>query len=234
MKTIKRLNRKILDILSYCETREDKIKESTMLAANFLDCDIYFMDINFNFISASNDDLESTFFENFKNIDLQRENIEIDGKYFIATPLVSSRENLGFFVAKKDSLFEDTDIVIFEIFRNFCVITLNNINRDKNFKKQRELNIVKNSISSFSYSELHAIISIFNELEGTEGVVVASNVSEKYSVTRSVIVSALRKFESSGVIESRSLGAKGTFIKILNPFLLDELEKIKGDFIYKK
>ena len=46
-------------------------------------------------------------------------------------------------------------------------------------------------------------------------------------ITRSVIVNALRKFESAGVIESRSLGMKGTYIKVLNSALLDELGKLR-------
>ena len=55
------------------------------------------------------------------------------------------------------------------------------------------------------------------------GLVVASQVADKVGVTRSVIVSALRKLESAGVIESRSLGMKGTRIKILVPGLRDRL-----------
>jgi transcriptional pleiotropic repressor len=43
-----------------------------------------------------------------------------------------------------------------------------------------------------------------------------------------VIVNALRKFESAGVIESRSLGMKGTHIKILNDKLIDELKRFKS------
>ena len=46
-------------------------------------------------------------------------------------------------------------------------------------------------------------------------------------ITRSVIVNALRKFESAGVIESKSLGMKGTYIKVLNEYLLDEVQKMK-------
>jgi len=34
--------------------------------------------------------------------------------------------------------------------------------------------------------------------------------------------------ESAGVIETRSLGMKGTYIKILNPQLLQELEKMRS------
>ena len=43
-----------------------------------------------------------------------------------------------------------------------------------------------------------------------------------------VIVNALRKFESAGVIESRSSGMKGTYIKVLNDYIFDELDEIKA------
>ena len=45
-------------------------------------------------------------------------------------------------------------------------------------------------------------------------------------ITRSVIVNALRKFESAGVIESRSSGMKGTYIKVTNEVVYDELKKL--------
>ena len=44
-------------------------------------------------------------------------------------------------------------------------------------------------------------------------------------ITRSVIVNALRKLESGGIIESRSLGMKGTYIKVQNTKFIDALEK---------
>ncbi len=43
-----------------------------------------------------------------------------------------------------------------------------------------------------------------------------------------MIVNALRKFESAGVIESSSSGMKGTYIKVLNEVIFDELEEIKA------
>ena len=55
----------------------------------------------------------------------------------------------------------------------------------------------------------------------------ASKIANRVGITRSVIVNALRKLESASVIESRSLGMKGTFIKILNNNFLAELEKVK-------
>ena len=77
-------------------------------------------------------------------------------------------------------------------------------------------------------SELEAIIHIFFFFDGDEGILVASKIADRVGITRSVIVNALRKFESAGVIESRSSGMKGTYIKVLNEVIFDELEEIKA------
>ena len=74
---------------------------------------------------------------------------------------------------------------------------------------------------------MEAIVHIFEELEGTEGILVASKIADRVGITRSVIVNALRKFESAGVIESRSSGMKGTYIKVVNDFIFEELDAIK-------
>ena len=71
------------------------------------------------------------------------------------------------------------------------------------------------------------MIHIFKELDGNEGLLVASKVADRVGITRSVIVNALRKLESAGVIESRSLGMKGTYIKVLNDLLMAELKRMK-------
>ena len=72
------------------------------------------------------------------------------------------------------------------------------------------------------------ITHIFEELDGDEGILVASKIADRVGITRSVIVNALRKFESAGVIESRSSGMKGTYIKVLNDYIFDELDEIKA------
>ena len=83
------------------------------------------------------------------------------------------------------------------------------------------------AIGTLSYSELEAVEHIFKELDGNEGLLVASKVADRVGITRSVIVNALRKLESASVIESRSLGMKGTYIKILNDKLLEGLDNLK-------
>ena len=98
----------------------------------------------------------------------------------------------------------------------------------KRMRKRPEKNrIVKSALSTLSYSELDAIEHIFDELEGREGILVASKIADRVGITRSVIVNALRKFESAGVIESRSSGMKGTYIKVLNDAVFEELDNLK-------
>lgn len=89
----------------------------------------------------------------------------------------------------------------------------------------RSATAVQMAIGTLSYSELKAVQAIFEALEGDEGRLTASNIADKIGITRSVIVNALRKLESAGIIESRSLGMKGTYLKILNQRFKEELQK---------
>ena len=93
-------------------------------------------------------------------------------------------------------------------------------------EEERERQVVQMAIGTLSYSEVEAVVHIFDELEGMEGLLVASKVADRSGITRSVIVNALRKLESAGVIESRSLGMKGTYIKIVNSKFREELAKV--------
>ena len=71
------------------------------------------------------------------------------------------------------------------------------------------------------------MVHVFEELKGTEGILVASKIADRVGITRSVIVNALRKLESAGVIESRSSGMRGTYIKVVNDVIYDEIATIK-------
>ena len=96
---------------------------------------------------------------------------------------------------------------------------------EENAEENHKVAVVKSAMGTLSYTELQAIRCIFEELEGQEGILVASKIADKAGITRSVVVNALRKFESAGVILSRSSGMKGTYIKVLNDAIYDELEE---------
>jgi len=94
-------------------------------------------------------------------------------------------------------------------------------------EEERQIAMVQMAIGTLSYSEVEAVQQIFAELDGNEGLLVASKIADRSGITRSVIVNALRKLESAGVIESRSLGMKGTRIKITNTKFKEELGKME-------
>lgn len=93
-------------------------------------------------------------------------------------------------------------------------------------EEERKLHNVRTALGALSSTEIEALNFVFAELSGCEGVLVASRVADKAGITRSVIVNALRKLESAEIIESRSAGMKGTFIKVINPLIFDELDEI--------
>ena len=123
--------------------------------------------------------------------------------------------------------FTDDDLVLAEHSATIVGMEMLRAKQDELEDDARKKAVVQLAIGTLSYSELEAVDHIFNELDGNEGLLVASKIADKVGITRSVIVNALRKFESAGVIESRSLGMKGTHIKILNEKLIDELKKIR-------
>lgn len=75
-----------------------------------------------------------------------------------------------------------------------------------------------------SYSELKVVKTIIREIgENTEKEMVNSKVAESAGVVRSVVVNAMRLLEVAGVLETRSMGAKGTYIKVLDQVALKEI-----------
>ncbi len=81
--------------------------------------------------------------------------------------------------------------------------------------------LAEGAFESLSYSEVEAIREILKNINNNESIVVASKIADGLGITRSVIVNALRKFESAGIIESRSLGMKGTLIRIKNSHAME-------------
>ena len=111
--------------------------------------------------------------------------------------------------------FNDEDLALGEY--GAAVIGLE-IQRRKSLEREEEerlTSMVQIAIGTLSYSEMD--VNDCAELDGNKGLLVASKIADRSGITRSVIVNALRKLESAGVIESRSLGMKGTRIKIMIP-----------------
>ncbi len=154
-----------------------------------------------------------------ENVNLQTLGFEhVSSSYQgIINPIDIAGERLGtVFMYRKDRPYDIEDIIVSEYGTTVVGLEMMRAVHEENAEEDRKKQVVKSAFNTLSFSELEAIIHIFDELDGDEGI------------TRSVIVNALRKFESAGVIESRSSGMKGTYIKVLNEVIFDELEEIKA------
>ena len=146
----------------------------------------------------------------------------------IINPIDIAGERLGtVFMYKSNSQYEIDDIILSEYGTTVVGLEMMRSVHEENAEENRKIQIVKSAINTLSFSELEAIIHIFDELDGMEGILVASKIADRVGITRSVIVNALRKFESAGIIESRSSGMKGTYIKVCNEFAYGEIRKMK-------
>lgn len=143
-------------------------------------------------------------------------------------PIIGGGERLGTLVLSRiTESFNDDDLLLAEYGATVVGMEILHEKTEEIEQEARSKAVVQMAISSLSYSELEAIEHIFEELEGKEGLLVASKIADRVGITRSVIVNALRKLESAGVIESRSLGMKGTYIKVLNDKFLYELQNMR-------
>ena len=167
-----------------------------------------------------------------ENVNLETLGFVNDIKKYTAiiTPIDIAGERLGtLFVYRENDPYDIDDIILSEYGTTVVGLEMMRSVNEENAEETRKVQIVKSAISTLSFSELEAITHIFEEMDGKEGILVASKIADRVGITRSVIVNALRKFESAGVIESRSSGMKGTYIKVLNDVVFDELDQIMND-----
>lgn len=153
------------------------------------------------------------------------------GNVVAVTPIYAHGKILGTIIATKGSdEFTDDDMLLVEYvsvfigMRIFSGITT--AAEVANCKVAR----IKTIISKMSYTEIKVLTPTLSELNGVEGILVTSKIADSYNIARSVVVNALRKLTSARLIETSSLGAKGTYIHILEPAIVTELEKRNSRF----
>lgn len=159
--------------------------------------------------------------------------------YLISVPIFSGAEQLGTILAHRHlKPFEHDDLILAEIGAAITGMILMRLRAVRLEEEEWYRNMAGVAFESLSYSEVEAIEEIFKKLTDNENIVVASRIADSLGITRSVIVNALRKFESAGIIESRSLGMKGTYIRLKNPCVLEEISgrsaKLKAAFSEKQ
>lgn len=145
----------------------------------------------------------------------------------LIAPVDIASERLGtLFMYKCINDYDIDDIILCEYGATVVGLEMMSSVCNENAEDERKKKIVKSAISTLSASELQAIKAVFDALDGTEGILVASRIADNTGITRSVIVNALKKFDSAGVISTKSSGMKGTKIKVLNEAVFDAIKRL--------
>ena len=121
---------------------------------------------------------------------------------------------------KSDSSYEIDDIILSEYGTTVVGLEMMRSVNEETAEESRKKKIVRSAIDTLSTSEL------YSRLQNPTNDIVASKIADNVGITRSVIVNALRKFESAGVIDCKSSGMKGTYIKVVNEYVFEELSKL--------
>ena len=163
---------------------------------------------------------------------LKQTEIKNDGEeHRLTMPIVAGDSALGNILLYRfgDAFSEDENLA-FSIAISVCTILLRQMDSQLALDKQRRREGVRNLINTLSFSELEAAVHICREIADTagkmEGLLVAGHIADRLGFTRSVVTAALKKLEGASLIETRSLGMKGTYIRVKDVLLVEELRKL--------
>jgi GTP-sensing transcriptional pleiotropic repressor CodY len=142
-------------------------------------------------------------------------------------PVYAGRDPIATLLIERQKPLDEEEQVLAEYGATILGLLLHARQQGQEAETARRGASVRVALEALSYSEQAAAQRLFQELNGPQGLVVTSHIADQMGITRSVIVNALRKLESAGVIETRSLGMKGTFIRVLNPLLPEAFRDLR-------
>lgn len=149
-----------------------------------------------------------------------------NGESVLVSPVVGASHRVASILfVKAAGTFSEDEQIMAEFAATAIGMVISHAIDGEEEDEAQETKLARSAIKSLSYSEILAMQHIFDELEGDEGLLVASRIADNAGITRSVIVNALRKLASANVIESRSLGMKGTYLRILNKEIRKEFDQ---------
>ncbi len=148
--------------------------------------------------------------------------------YMTIVPVRNNRTTSAhLLLTKPDQQFTEEQLILAEIASLVTSIYFYENNAIINSSEKSQEATARMVLDLLSFSELKAVTNVLKDLNGSEGFLVASKIADRIGISRSVIVNAMRKLESAGVVESRSLGIKGTYIKVNNLFFYEMLKERK-------
>ncbi len=90
-------------------------------------------------------------------------------------------------------------------------------------------NVVHSAIEGLTNNELAGVNEVLSNITESSGRIIICDISKSCGITRSVIISGLRKLECAGIIEMYSCGSRGTNIKLLYTGIKTVIGKKRGD-----
>ncbi|GGJ07787.1 GTP-sensing transcriptional pleiotropic repressor CodY [Alicyclobacillus cellulosilyticus] len=155
------------------------------------------------------------------------ENESFRSKYIAIAPVIGARERQGTLLfARSSHPFDEEDQILAEYAATIVALEIVHARQKGKEQESRLRALAHLAVESLSYSELQAAKYLLDAVkQSPDGIVVSSQIADEHGVTRSVIVNSIRKLESAGTLESRSLGMKGTHLRILNPYIEEEINR---------
>ena len=172
---------------------------------------------------------ETAVYENTAKCPFRGEKCTTGNTMHMITPLCCASERLGYIVyARAGKPYESLDIALGELLATLAAVAFYTVLNEQNSRERQQSEAVKRAAETLSYTERQAAVALMNALSGREGVINASKIAQTAGITRSVVASAVRKLESAGIIQTRSLGMKGSYVCIMNDFLFRQMQELSA------
>lgn len=173
--------------------------------------------------------------ERFLNVLSTKENVnletlgfsggEVAGYEALITPISIAGERLGtLFLYRRQDSFSIEDIILIEYSTTVVGLEMMRAVQEEADQEEHKKKNFSSALTALTPLEQKAVSYVIHTLGGETGTLVTSKLAAEIGITRTVIVNALRKLESAGLIKTRSSGMKGTRIEILNDIVYTEFD----------
>lgn len=143
----------------------------------------------------------------------------------LVAPVEIARVRLGsLFIFRREEPFDVDEIILTEHTGIIIGLEMRRSLNEESAAEIKNRQLAHSVAGTLSSAEVEAVGCILEELEGGEGILVPVKLADRSGISRSMILKALRKLESAEIVESRSSGMKGTYIRVLNSFIGPEIE----------
>lgn len=143
----------------------------------------------------------------------------------LITPVYIAGKRLGtLFLYRRMQIYGIEDIILTEYSTTVVGLEMIRAVAEETDKANRKQQVVDSVVSILSPLERKAVENVIKQIDSGEGTIITSRLAKEVGITRTVIVNALKKMESAGLLETKSYGVKGTHIKILNDIVYTEFE----------